>query len=80
MKVIAVKVRVAAHDEAGVLRIAAELTAHGFQVRQKMPELQMITGDLDEARVNEVRALSGVEAVEPEPGYQLPPLDPDTPQ
>ncbi len=80
MTEIPVKVRATAADADGIARLANELAAHGFRVRRQLPELQLITGDLDSERVQEVLGLDGVEAVEPEPGYQLPSFDPDTPQ
>lgn len=80
MKIIALKIRAAARDADGVARLVVELETHGFKVRHQMPELSLITGDIDEAQVNLLRAMDGVEDVEPEPGYQLPPFEPDTPQ
>lgn len=80
MKEIPVKVRAASSDADVIARLAESLGARGLRVRRLMPELNLITGDLDEARVEEVRSADGVEAVEPEPGYQLPPRDPKTPQ
>jgi hypothetical protein len=49
----------------------------GFEVDQQLEGIGVVTGSIDNDRVDELRGLPGVAAVEPEHTYQLP--DPDSP-
>lgn len=76
----AVKVRVTAQDAAELDRIADALQRSGLTVRQRLPELGLVTGDIDPTLVNGLMAVDGVSSVEPEGSVQLPPLDPEKAQ
>ncbi len=75
-----VKVRLRSLDPGEVGRMSGELERHGLRVRQQLAPLGIVTGDIDPARLDELRKLDGVEAVETEEGVKLPPMDPDVPQ
>lgn len=75
-----VKVRLATTDAATMDALCDRLARNGLRIRRKLPALGLVTGDVEEARIADMRAVEGVEAVEPESGVQLPPFDPDAPQ
>ena len=80
MSDVAVKIRTRSSDADEIAQLAKELARHGFKPRQEMPQLNLITGDVDDAQLDALRGLDGVEAVEPEPTFQAPPFDPKIPQ
>lgn len=77
---IAVKVRVAVTDEVAMREVATALEQAGLRLRQQIPLLGVVTGDVEASRLDALAALDGVISAEPEGGVQLPPLDKDTPQ
>lgn len=74
-----VKVRLRTQDASEAQRMADDLARLGLQVRHVLAPIGVITGELDESLFDAVQAAPGVQAIEPEPDYQLPP-DPDAPQ
>ena len=76
----AVTVRVSTTDEGEMRRIQARLEPHGFKLRRMLAPLGAMTGDVETDRIDALRGVDGVEAVEAEGGVQLPPLDPRRPQ
>jgi len=55
--------------------VAAALRTNGMQVRQVHGRIGMISGSAPDDRRQSLRAVDGVEAVEDEASFQLPPPD-----
>lgn len=71
MPQIAVKIRVA--DPAAMEQMQPQLRAHGLSIRQLLPPLGLITGDIEETQLDSIRDVDGVSAVELEGRAGVPP-------
>ncbi len=59
------------------LAVVERLRAAGLEEDRIMPALGTVTGSIDPARVDALRAVDGVDEVEPARDHQLPPPDAD---
>jgi len=55
--------------------VAEELSGHGLQVGQVLEGLGVITGEVAEDKQESLRAVAGVESVDPEMDVRIPPPD-----
>lgn len=67
----AVKVRLSATGSARSEALKA-LEAKGFQLRHDLPELDLVTGDVDADALDGLTSVVGVESCEPDPSAGLP--------
>lgn len=56
-------------------QVTGELERQGFQIDNRMPDAGAVSGDLGSADEAELRKIPGVQGVEEDGGYQLPPPD-----
>ncbi|MEO5372925.1 MAG: ketohydroxyglutarate aldolase [Alphaproteobacteria bacterium] len=56
-------------------RVAAAAKACGLEIHQVLETLGIVSGSIDEASLDRLRAVQGVSAVEREQEYQLSPPD-----
>ncbi|WP_417524534.1 hypothetical protein [Marinovum sp.] len=60
--------------------VCRALTAAGLRIENSIPAIGVIFGTADSENLERLKATEGVLEAEPEAGYQLPPLDSNTPQ
>ncbi len=58
-------------------RVVADLRAAGLHVRDRLERLGAVTGSVPAGRLDSLSAIDGVDAVEQEREFQLPPPDSD---
>lgn len=56
-------------------QVSAALSQFGFRLEQHLPEIGVLTGDAPAGRVDALRTVAGVKAVEIEQHYRLEPPD-----
>ncbi|MDQ0768025.1 hypothetical protein QF031_000774 [Pseudarthrobacter defluvii] len=73
-----VNINVTVHQEylSAIADVADALRARGMQVEQVL-EMGFITGSAPNDRLQDLKKVSGVQSVDQELGYQLPPPDED---
>jgi hypothetical protein len=71
------RVLVSIDDRSEALAVVERLRAAGLEEDQVMAALGTVTGSIDPARVDALRAVEGVAEVEPAREHQLPPPDAD---
>lgn len=74
-----IKVSVSVDDAhiAQIQEVARRLQAVGLAVEQTLPGIGVISGSIDSERVNSLYQIEGVQQVESERSYQLPPPESD---
>lgn len=60
-----------------ILEICERLQSCGLEVEQTLPTLGIISGSIDSEQVDRLHQVEGVQHVEAEQGYQLPPSESD---
>ena len=60
-----------------ILEVAEGLRSLGMTVEQMLSIVGVISGSIDSEQVNRLYQVKGVQHIEPEQGYQLPPPDSD---
>jgi hypothetical protein len=58
-----------------ILEVVQVLESMGMQVRQVLPEIRVILGTIEEARMGELAQVEGIASIEIEQGFQLSPPD-----
>lgn len=74
-----IKVSVSVDDAhlAQILEVARRLQSAGLEIEQTLPSVGVISGSIEGDRVNSLYQITGVQQIEPERSYQLPPPDAD---
>jgi hypothetical protein len=54
-------------------QVSDSLRSFGMDIEQTMPNIGMITGSIEAQKVDQLHQIAGVDAVELEQTYQLPP-------
>jgi hypothetical protein len=65
---------------ASMADVVAVLTTHGLRVTRLMPNIGIISGDVDLAKLNDLSHVPGVQSVRQEEQIQLHPVHEDIPQ
>jgi hypothetical protein len=58
-----------------ISEVAKNLQSEGLDIEQTLPTVGVITGSIAIEDVNRLKEIVGVQQVEPERGFQLPPPD-----
>lgn len=72
-----VKVSVCIHDDHidRIGQVSDSLRASGMDIEQTMPNIGMVSGSIESQQIEQLHKIAGVDSVELEQSYQLPPPD-----
>lgn len=62
---------------AQILEVVKNLESMGMTVEQTLPSIGVIGGSIDSEQIDRLYQIEGVQHIEPERSYQLPPPDSD---